>query len=484
MILPALVPAPISFPHLLQDPASFHSSDLTQANAARARVRTVLKATKKDTLSDERGADWAGAARAIAEYLPHLYAILACVEADDLLLRTDPVFAWRASLSSQSLKKGKKRIPLPSLHYELTATLLSYALCLSNQASTLVTALGSYEISSSVSSTAIKVHDETINQAAETLCRASGVLMHLAEVVIPRWEAAVGAEALRLRPLEASREVATALAKMSLADANLLAIRRLLSRSLSLAHSTTTPGPPLPPGHPSPSLLAKLHLQVYTLYDEARSLVKSLSSSSAYVGEISPLLRRYLSDGRSLSLALSYKWLGVDNGERNETGTAIGYLQLARKELEELEGKSKGLGKLKGFAKGGKAGKGRKGKVQEELESTEAFASAYRKVNDSVHFQPIPSAQTLQPLLPSGRAALTLKPYTPLPPAFRPRTTSGLGPSSIPPPPPRRASELEGSLAGLSLGAVGGGGEDSSDEDASDDEGGQVGDYFGAGQYF
>lgn len=186
---------------------------------------------------------------------------------------------------------------------------------------------------------------------------------------------------------------------MCLADANLLAIRRLLSRSLSVAHSTTTPGPPLPPGHPSPSLLAKLHLHVYTLYDEARTLVKTVSSSTASgprsnltgaassSGEIVLPLRRYLSDGRTLALALSYKWLGVDAGERASppaTGDALGYLALAAQELDALGDKDKGLKKLKGFGKGREAGKGRKGKVQEERESTEAFRSAYKKVNDTV----------------------------------------------------------------------------------------------------
>ncbi|GAA6027233.1 hypothetical protein JCM8097_002509 [Rhodosporidiobolus ruineniae] len=485
MLLPPPVPAPVAFHQLLQDPSSSHTPHLTQATAARNRVRTALKQTKKDALADGRGADWAGAARAISDYLPHLYAILACVEADDLLLRTDPaMFAWRASLSSQSLKKGNKRNPLPSLHYELTATLLAYALCLSNQASTLVASLGSYEIASSVSSSAITVHDETVNQAADTLCRASGVLLHLAEVVIPRWEAAVGHDALRLRPVDFSRDGATALSKLCLADAQLLAIRRLLSRSLSVAHSTTTPGPPLPPGHPSPSLLAKLHLQVYTLYDESRALIKSLPSSPS--GEISPLLRRYLSDGRLLALSLSYKWLGVDAGERSETGDALGYLGLARKTLDELREKEKGLGKLKGLAKKNTgAAKGRKGKVQEEVESTEAFASAYKRVNDTVHFQPIPPAPTLQSRLPSGRAALPLKPYTPFLPAFRPRAVAGAPPpppAKVPPPLPGSPGALEGGMGGLSLGAAGG--EDSDDEDDSGDEAAALGDYFGAGQYF
>ncbi|GAA5824256.1 hypothetical protein JCM11251_001583 [Rhodosporidiobolus azoricus] len=482
MLLPPPVPAPVAFHQLLHSASASNTPHLTDATAARNRVRSTLKASKKESLRDGRGADWAGAARAIAEYLPYLYAILAGVEADDLLLRVDPaMFAWRATLSSQSLKKSNKRTPLPSLHYELTATLLAYALCLANQASSLVASLGSYEISSSVSSSSIKIHDETINQAADTLCRTSGILMHLSEVVVPRWEAAVGVEALRQRPVEMSREVTTALAKMCLADANLLAIRRLLSRSLSVAHSTTTPGPPLPPSHPSPSLLAKLHLQVYTLYDEARSIIKSLPSSS-YAGEISPLLRRYLSDGRTLSLALSYKWLGVDAGEQSRTGDALGYLGMAKKELEGLREKDKGLGKIRGLAKRNeKAGRGRKGKVQEEVESTEAFASAYKKVNDSVHFQPIPTPQTLQSLLPAGRSALALKPFSPPPPAFRPTLRSGSGGAPIPPPkspPPPLGVGIEGGFAGLSLV-----GEDSSDE-GEEAEGQDTGGYFGAGQYF
>ncbi|GAA5944523.1 hypothetical protein JCM1841_007049 [Sporobolomyces salmonicolor] len=467
MILPPPVPAPVAFYQLLQDPSNSHTRDLADAGAARTRVRAALRATRKDALAAGKGADWVGAARAISEYLPYLYAIMASVEADGLLLRTDPVFTWKSSLSSQSLKKGRNRIALPSLHFELTATLLSHAICLSNASATLVASLGSYEIASSVSSSSIKVHDETVNQAAEMLCRASGVLTHLAEIVIPGWEATVGQESLRARPIEVTRDAAIALAKMCLADANLLAIRRLLSRSLSVAHSTTTPGPPLPPSHPSPSLLAKLHLQVHTLYDEARSLFKSPSPSST--GEITPLLRRYLSDGRQLALALAYKWLGVDAGEHSATGDAIGWLGAAGKALDELKEKDKGIGRLK-IGKGRKAAEGRKGKVQEEVESVLAFTNAYTKVNDTVHFQPIPSTQTLQSRLPSGRAALTPKAYAPPPPAFRTRLAAGAPQPKVPPPPPGAA------LAGLSL----------ADDDSSDDSdgGAEVGDYFGAGQYF
>ena len=58
------------------------------------------------------------------------------------------------------------------------------------------------------------MHDETINSAAEMLCRAAGVMLHCEEVVIPRWEAAVGTEILSLgRPIEMTREGCRAFGK-------------------------------------------------------------------------------------------------------------------------------------------------------------------------------------------------------------------------------------------------------------------------------
>lgn len=172
--------------------------------------------------------------------------------------------------------------------------------------------------------------------------------------------------------------------RLALADANLLAIRRLLSRSLALSHSSTTPGPPLSKSHPSPSLLAKLHLNVYNLYDTARALCK------ASADDVSPELRRYLSDGRTVAQSLAFKWLGVDageNGGRDKAGDALAWLGVARTGLEDVRGKSAGMGMLK-IGKGKKAGKERKGKIADELDSVAAFLSAYKKVNDTVRVVP------------------------------------------------------------------------------------------------
>lgn len=99
-----------------------------------------------------------------------------------------------------------------------------------------------------------------------------------------------------------------------------------------------------------------------------------------------------------------------------------------------------------------------------------------------VHFQPITPAQTLVSRIPSGRAALAPKPFSLPPPTFRP---SAGGPPYPPPPPHKIPPPPPSAAEGTYPGGNGGGGEG---DDSSDDEdgmdGAELGDYFGAGQYF
>lgn len=60
MLIPPPVPGSVSFHALLTD-TSGHTRDLNDANAARALVRTVLKATRKEGAAG--GGDWAAAAK-------------------------------------------------------------------------------------------------------------------------------------------------------------------------------------------------------------------------------------------------------------------------------------------------------------------------------------------------------------------------------------------------------------------------------------
>lgn len=193
------------------------------------------------------------------------------------------------------------------------------------------------------------------------------------------------------RPVESSRAFASALAKLLLADAQALSIRKLLSPTLA---SSPHIGPPLAKGHPSPSLLAKLYLSVLDLYTQAGSLLTSSSSSrskgsddSTTDGPVSELVR-YVGQNRAFVQALARKWLGVDAGESGKAermGEAVAWLRDAKATL--VEGGASGGGTSSGGGSGGLLKKGRS-KVEsrwtEELESVTAFLSAYEKLNNSV----------------------------------------------------------------------------------------------------
>ena len=195
---------------------------------------------------------------------------------------------------------------------------------------------------------------------------------------------------------------------MALAEAQALAIRKLLSRSAY--DSTVTPGPPLPKSHPPPGLIAKLHLECASLFSSARSLVKTASGpksktkfkpsfgkdkstdddgNEGSVEEVSPELKRYLADESALHSALASKWLGVDCGESgglDRVGQAVGYLQWAKKELEELKDGTKSGISLPGINSENekKARERRKAAVAKELEIATSFLNHYRNMNDTV----------------------------------------------------------------------------------------------------
>ena len=165
---------------------------------------------------------------------------------------------------------------------------------------------------------------------------------------------------------------------MALADAQNLAIRKLLSKAAF--ESTLTPGPPLPKSHPSPALVAKLHLECASLYSSARSLVKTPGE------DVVPELRHYLADEVALHSALARKWLGVDAGEHGGTskgGIAVGFLAWAKKDLEELKS-GHASGRIIGGEREKEMRERRKARVLEELASTGTFLVGYRKMNDSV----------------------------------------------------------------------------------------------------
>ena len=210
--------------------------------------------------------------------------------------------------------------------------------------------------------------------------------------------------------------------RLALADAQTLAIRKLLSRAAF--DSTLTPGPPLPKSHPSPALAAKLHLECGSLFSSSRALVKTPGASrqsapSAHAKprskfklplsrgkeeenvtapqvehlenqEVVSELRRYLADEVAYHNALAHKWLGVDAGENggsSQTGIAVGFLAWARKELDELKGGSSGQGGVVGIGitdREKDIRDTRRTNVLTEITKVDTFLKGYKRVNDTV----------------------------------------------------------------------------------------------------
>ncbi|SOV01628.1 uncharacterized protein UDID_06863 [Ustilago sp. UG-2017a] len=523
-------------------------SQVSQTTQLRARLRAVLKENRAGTsiLSSSSATsssqaecndggvgntDWLTIIKRIEEYLPNLLAVFNSVQTDDLILRYEPMFSWRTSISSSRFR-GPGRMELAGLYYELASTLLTYSLTLSNFATAAVNGLGSFETNRSLSSQQRKDKDDKLRWAADTLCRASGILLYLSTELLPKWKDSVGS--LDGLPPDLTQEATLGLSKVCLAEAQALAIRKLVSPSLASSVDRVTPGPPLEKGHPSASLLAKLHLCVVedieaslalmrTVGEKGRSKGKkggvggrkaggggggepglsanyehelssrisetndaiapmglgdaeeggaggggggggvgkkklfgkfklghkgkndapspspspspaggggrggggfysapSTTTSSNSDLEISSSLLKYLSFSSQFHRAIAYKWLAIDSGESsNKIGTAISLLSLSTSILSSstlrdltssLCNISISSSTLLPTKKRGKTGD--RGVVDQELATVEHWLQSYKKLNDTVSFQPIPPAAEVQAKVPAGRAALLVKKYS------------------------------------------------------------------------
>ncbi|THH07140.1 hypothetical protein EW145_g3583 [Phellinidium pouzarii] len=424
----------ISFADFCVDKTASYTSNIGDATQARANLRAALKESKradgdKDFLRVVKVQ--LHCEQVVDEYLPLLYGIKSCFDAEEIVLSSEPefmrarwkVFSWRSTLSA-SFFNASPRQSVPSLYADLAFTLLTYAFALSNLARSTVAALGRYEHERTISDAVRKKKDEKLNFGVSLLCRASGVFRYLSETVLPDWDKN-GASA-HSRPLDVTQEVISALAKMALADAQQLAVRKLLSKSVY--DITLSPGPPLPKSHPSPSLITKLYLECTTLYSSARALAKTPGSSHTRAKgngreseDVTPALRHYLSDTADLCSSLARKWLGVDLGENGgaaQGGVAVAFLAWAKDDLEELRTSRRARVSLDKERR--EAHERMKDVIEEELEAINVFWKYYKKTNDSLHFQPVPPTSELQTLIPAGRAAVAVNPFKPPAPAFGP----------------------------------------------------------------
>ncbi|KDQ57433.1 hypothetical protein JAAARDRAFT_130249 [Jaapia argillacea MUCL 33604] len=433
----------VSFTDFCSDPSSSYTARIAEATEARANLRAALKESKRTDTKD-----YLRLVKIIDDYLPHLYGIVNCTSAGDLVITTEPFFSWRTTLSSNVFQTSP-RLSLPCLQTDVVFTLITSAFALTNLARSVLVSLGSYEHQREILDKERKVKDDKVNFTVTLLTKAAGIFGWLSEVGVGDWEKDVkerGGLGKVERPVELSKEVCAALAKMSLADAQSLAIRKLLSKASY--DSTLTPGPPLPKSHPSPALIAKLHLECSSLYSSARSLAKTPSSTSSHssksamgklglskgnkhhdqddeVGSVIPSLRHYLSSETTLHTALAHKWLGVDTGERGRVGEAVGFLQWAKKELDDIKDNNTKHLSVNMNDRDKEMREWRKARTIREIDSVGVFLKGYQKMNDSISFQPVTPQGELQSLIPAGRLAVARREWVIPKPAFGPGSEEG-----------------------------------------------------------
>ena len=413
-------------------------------------------------------------AQALGEYIPYLLGIFNGMLTDELIVRRDFVFAWQPTVS-RSRRPGTTMIESANIYLEVYFTLMTYAAALGNHAAALVQSLGVYELDSGQSSASRHESEEQLKHAADHLCRAAGVFEYVGGRVLPQWQQ--HGEQLEPPTVEVTSEVVMALAKLAMADAHTLAVRRLVSNPAAIAHDTLTPGPPLPPGHPSPSLLAKLHLYAAALYQDALALLAAAdgqrrapnsqapgedaqkSSAARGVGKLVPLeklrsklasvgvehrisssLLQYLEREAHWQRAVAYKWLGIDAGESSgRTGEALAFLAAAGDMMSRFQPRDAASKAPKPpFTKQARLLRHRGSDspqwVELEIASVRRIHSLYQRMNDTVSFQRVPSLAELELGMPSGRAALAPKPYNPPAPVFGPgssRVSPGLETESL-----------------------------------------------------
>mgnify|MGYP002714447272 FL=1 len=323
----------------------------------------------------------------MSEYLPYLCGLYDCTLSDKILLSDEHKFTWRSMLVCGS------KFQLNGLLYEMCAMHMLYATALSNEAVAIVDSLGAYEQNVSLRSDECKRCNDRLKMATDLLCRASGVCDYVATQLLPSGTARPDS-ALPSLPPELRHTGILACSKLAMADAHALAIRKLLASAVGT--DQITPGPPLPAGHASPSLLAKLHLHTSALYHQAHTLashsvgVDASSPKDKLVSKLSSLRPdshdglaawlKYASFEAHVHKVLAYKWLGIDAGEySHKPGWALAYLDMASVALDELM-PSKAREAWRIASK-----KSRKEtRLVMEYTSVRRWFVAYKKMNDTV----------------------------------------------------------------------------------------------------
>lgn len=405
-----------------------HPSLPASATSHRAVLRSALKSHKRLPHAAQ-ATNLPALLSALQSYIPYLLALDAALssrpvagEDIDVTLVQELAVEWRPTLSSSSSASvpGREipRVKGRGLDYELHSVLHAYATLSSLLARQ--TLLGLYAATTPEPAQRVSI----IQTAKNYLVTANSIHLYL----LQRTHSSTDPPAFPAEAVDVAEPVQTALAALAHAEATLLFVLKddpypalLIQARNKNDREWMIRAPEIP--RVRVGLLARLCLSAAE--GVGRAVARLKSEGSRVSGE----LVRYCEDLRRVSRAKGCRFLGIERDTEGKTGEGIAWLRAGMAEAgmdvpKDSSSASSGLGfgKLKSEWKerredrrlekgkadwGLDAGRAEEGRVLEWLEKK------WTKMNDTVNVQIVPDWRPLVAAMPSGRDALTPKPWVP-----------------------------------------------------------------------
>ncbi|CAO1616881.1 unnamed protein product [Sympodiomycopsis kandeliae] len=334
-------PRPVDFAACLisTSSSSVSSLHLSKATQLRENVRAVLSSGASNGIIEVK------LVQAIEDYLPCVIAIFNCCQTDEVVHTRDIWYIWYPLLAppvSSSKKSyiggggssGNGPFASTSILFELDHILILYSLALSNLAVLQYISVGSYEFDRRLC--------ESERKSKETILKR-GITLSRKAIQVITWLIQDGNKDSMRRQQQQFEEgyfysrsrFLQGLLDLLYIPPTLISLRLLLSAAICNIQSTGELPPPLPKGHPSPSLLAKLFLEIPRLRDQVASNfaaaagLASLDDVSS--GDKGNGLRKLLpqsnksttptDSGTSSKLSSRFKGLGLGSKKKNDSAS-------------------------------------------------------------------------------------------------------------------------------------------------------------------
>ncbi|KAJ2498845.1 hypothetical protein GGH96_003992 [Coemansia sp. RSA 1972] len=219
---------------------------------------------------------------------------------------------------------------------------------------------------------------EALKRASAELREAAGVFEHVIEHVLPQ------IRHMRMSVPDLMPEVQHMLQTLALADSDRLSVRVWLRSDKNQRRT--------------PNMPANLLLGIQERYNSAYSSLRTLQGGE--FRNASSDIQNYMRDGQRVILAQAMIYLAQVHSDNQKYGNAVGFMRDARELLIDVKKRNQSVHVT----------------TASMLLSgpLEPLYSLYRRNNDTIGFEAIPSSDDLRARLPSGRTLLS-KPvaYTP-----------------------------------------------------------------------